>query len=55
LKLSEEQCALVDNDFPTEARVIIHPGTNHDGFWNIDQLLKQVLYKVIQLLQLEIT
>jgi hypothetical protein len=42
LKLTEEQCAAVDDEFPIEARVIIHPGINHDGFWNIEQLVKQV-------------
>jgi len=25
-----------------EARVIIHPGKNRDGYWNIEQLIKQV-------------
>jgi len=42
LKLTAEQCEAVDNDVPTEARVIIHPGKNHDGYWNIEQLVKQV-------------
>jgi hypothetical protein len=42
LKLTEEQCAVVDDDFPTEARVTINPGKNYDGFWNIEQLVKQV-------------
>jgi hypothetical protein len=45
LKLSEDQCAVVGNDFPTEARVIIYPGKNHDGWWNIEQLIKQVRSK----------
>ena len=45
LKLSDEQCAAVGNDFPTEARAIIYPGKNHDGFWNIEQLVKQVRYE----------
>jgi len=45
LKLSDEQRASVGNDFPTEARVIIHPGKNHDGFWNVEQLVKQVRYE----------
>jgi hypothetical protein len=39
LKLTE---TAVDDDFPTEARVIIHPGKNHDGYWNVEQLVKQV-------------
>ena len=42
LKLRDEQCAVVGNDFPTESQAIIHPGTNHDGFWNVEQLVKQV-------------
>jgi len=45
LKLSEEQQEGVDEDFPTEARVIIHPGKGHDGFWNVEQLLSQVKIK----------
>lgn len=47
LKLSDEQCAIVGNDFPTEARTIIHPGKNHDGFWNVGQLVKQVRLEAI--------
>ena len=39
LKLSE---AAVDDDFPTEARVIIYSVKNHDGYWNVEQLVKQV-------------
>ena len=31
LKLTEEQHAAVDNDFQTEAQVIIHLGKNHNG------------------------
>lgn len=42
LKLSEEEVALVDSEFPIEARVMIHPGKNHDGFWNVEQLVVQV-------------
>ena len=34
---------LVDDHFPHEARVIIHPGKNCDGYWNIEQLVKQVI------------
>jgi len=45
LKLSDEQCAVVGNDLPTEARAIIHPGKNHDGFWNVERLVKQVRLK----------
>ena len=43
LKLNEEQIKLVDDYFPHEARVIIHPGKNCDGYWNIEQLVKQVI------------
>jgi hypothetical protein len=49
LKLSDEQAAVIGNDFPMEARVITHPGKNHDGFWNIEQLVKQVCNKAIYL------
>jgi hypothetical protein len=45
LKLSDEQQEAVDENFPTEARTIIHPGKNFDGFWNVEQLLKQVKIK----------
>lgn len=47
LKLSDEQSAVVGDDFPTEARTIIHPGKGHDGFWNVEQLVKQVRLKAI--------
>ena len=53
LKLNDEQHAAAGNDFPTEARVIIHPGKNHDGFWNIEQLVKQVRYKSNSLCSLQ--
>src|SRR5437879_3125083 len=40
LKLNEEQIKLVDDYFP---HVIIYPGKNRDGYWNIKQLVKQVI------------
>ncbi|RGB27634.1 hypothetical protein C1646_768870 [Rhizophagus diaphanus] len=42
LKLSEDD---VDDRIPHEARVIINPGKNFDGWWNIDQLIDQVYIK----------
>lgn len=54
LKLSDEQSAVVGDDFPTEARTIIHPGKSHDGFWNVEQLVKQVRLEAI-IVQLAIT
>lgn len=47
LKLSDEQCAVVGNEFPSEARVMMHPGKNFDGFWNVENLVKQVRLKAI--------
>ena len=41
LKINEEE---IDNTIPSEARVIIHPGKNFDGWWNVDQLIDQVFY-----------
>lgn len=47
LKLQSEQVtavkfALNRPDFPQEARVIIHPGRNRDGYWTKDHLWKQL-------------
>ncbi|GBB88203.1 hypothetical protein RclHR1_14740003 [Rhizophagus clarus] len=39
LKLSSD---VVDDGIPHEARVIINPGKNFDGWWNIDQLIDQI-------------
>ena len=29
----------LDDTIPHEARVIINPGKNFDGWWNVDQLI----------------
>ena len=42
LKLSDEQKLVVGVDFPHDAQVIIHPGKNADGWWNLEQLIDQV-------------
>jgi hypothetical protein len=42
LRLSEEQKLEVSDNMPHEARIIISPGKNNDGWWNLDQLIKQV-------------
>jgi hypothetical protein len=47
LKLNEEE--INDDKIPNEARVIINPGKNFDGWWNIEQLLDQVFLFFIQL------
>ena len=40
LKLNEND---LDDTIPHEARVIINPGKNFDGWWDIDQLINQVI------------
>jgi|1185.fasta_scaffold26246_2 hypothetical protein len=42
LKLSDEQKLEVGENFPHDAQVIIHPGKNADGWWNLKQLIDQV-------------
>lgn len=44
LKLNDEQINEVDENFPHEARVIMKPGKNYDGYWNIQNLIDQVLF-----------
>src|SRR6266496_4602878 len=41
LKLNEDD---IDGTIPNEARVIINPEKNFDGWWNVDQLIDQVNY-----------
>jgi hypothetical protein len=40
LKLNEDD---IDNTISHEACVIINPGKNFDGWWNIDQLINQII------------
>src|SRR4051812_49198488 len=40
LKLSEND---LDDTISHKTRVIINPGKNFDGWWNIDQLIDQVI------------
>src|SRR4051812_23057926 len=43
LQLNEEQKHLESmSNIPHEARVIMNPGTNNDGWWNIELLVQQV-------------
>ena len=42
LKLSNEQIEAYGNSIPHEACVIIYPGKNQDGWWNLQQLIAQV-------------
>ena len=37
----------IDDTIPNEAHVIINPGKNFDGWWNIDQLIEQVFLHYI--------
>jgi hypothetical protein len=39
--LLEVQCLKI-----TDAYKIIYPGKNHDGWWNLDQLIKQMKHAV---------
>ncbi|PKB95594.1 hypothetical protein RhiirA5_302831, partial [Rhizophagus irregularis] len=44
LQLSEEQkLSEVANNIPYEARVIMNPETNYDGWWNVELLVQQVV------------
>ena len=45
LKLSDEQKLEVEENFPHDAQVIICPGKNADGWWNLEQLIDQVRKK----------
>ena len=47
LKLNDEQIKSVDDSFPHEARVMIHSGKNYDGYWNVEQLIKQVCNNIL--------
>jgi len=49
LKLSEDQKLEVGNNMPHEARIIISPGKNNDGWWNLDKLIKQVKFLSVNL------
>ena len=44
LQLNEEQKSNNLSAIPHEARVIMHPGINNDGWWNVDLLVKQVFF-----------
>ncbi|GES72956.1 hypothetical protein RCL_jg15606.t1 [Rhizophagus clarus] len=48
LKLSSD---VVDDGIPHEARVIINPGKNFDGWWNIDQLIDQIKTRAIPIFE----
>lgn len=39
---NEQNSSRNETNIEHEARVIIHPGKNRDGYWNIEQLIKQV-------------
>ena len=44
LQLNEEQKLSENvNNIPYEARVIMNPGINNDGWWNIELLVQQVI------------
>jgi hypothetical protein len=44
LQLNEEQKILESaNNIPHEARVMMNPGINNDGWWNIELLAQQVI------------
>ncbi|CAG8748301.1 6495_t:CDS:2, partial [Funneliformis caledonium] len=38
LKLDEKE---IDDTIPNKAHVMINPGKNFDGWWNVDQLIDQ--------------
>ncbi|CAJ0904881.1 5903_t:CDS:1, partial [Entrophospora sp. SA101] len=50
LKLSPEVKERInDEKFPTEARVFLSIGKQHEGYWNIQKLAEQVKYCVINI------
>lgn len=50
LKLSPEVKERInDGKFPTEARVFLSIGKQHEGYWNIQKLAEQVKYCVINI------
>ena len=50
LKLSNEQIEAFGNSIPHEACVIMYPGKNQDGWWNLQQLIAQVCLQRVRLL-----
>ncbi|GBC51645.2 hypothetical protein GLOIN_2v1787970 [Rhizophagus irregularis DAOM 181602=DAOM 197198] len=48
LKLNDDD---MDDSIPHEARVIINPGKNFDGWWNIDQLIEQIKTRAIPIFE----
>ena len=54
LKLSPEVKERInDEKFPTEARVFLSIGKQHEGYWNIQKLAEQVKYCVINIIIIE--
>ncbi|PKY59599.1 hypothetical protein RhiirA4_430523 [Rhizophagus irregularis] len=51
LKLNNDQIKEVGNSMYHEARVIINPGKNFDGWWNIDKLLEQIVNRAIPIFE----
>ena len=44
LQLNEEQrLSEIGDKIPHEARVIMNPGKNHDGWWTVEKLVEQVI------------
>jgi len=44
LQLNEEQkLSEVGNRIPHEARVIMNPGKNNDGWWTVEKLVEQAI------------
>jgi len=44
LQLNEEQrLSEIGNKILHEARVIMNPGKNHDGWWTVEKLVEQVI------------
>ena len=51
LRLSPEQQAL-HPDVPKEARILLHPGKNAEGYWTNDKLVEQVRTRAIPIFQI---
>ena len=49
LKLNQQQIDKFGDSIPHEARIMINPGKNYDGWWNIDKLIEQVIFQFISI------
>ncbi|RIA82539.1 hypothetical protein C1645_835213 [Glomus cerebriforme] len=52
LQLNEEQrLSEIGDRIPHEARVIMNPGKNHDGWWTVEKLVEQIIQRAIPIFE----